>query len=445
MNTPICDFVRKYAQSNAVRLHMPGHKGCGVLGVEPWDITEIDGADVLYQANGIIKQSQENAASLFGTAKTVYSVEGSSLCIRAMLYLVRVLAKASGKRPLIAAGRNAHKVFMTAAALLDVDVAWLYPENRETLLSCTLTAQAIEQYLSKAQELPLAVYLTSPDYLGNMVDIAAIAEVCHRYGVLLLVDNAHGAYLRFLPESYHPITLGADLCCDSAHKTLAVLTGGAYLHVAKTAPQLLVEHAEIAMSVFASTSPSYVILQSLDAANARLAGEYPGQLAALAQRVFTLKKTLRQHGYGLVGNEPLKITVAPKMCGYTGTELAALLCEKGIVCEASDPDFVVLMLTTDSGTDELAHLETVLCSLPLREPVVAWAPSAPHTVQRLSPREALLSPSEALPIEQCVGRVLAAATVSCPPAIPVVVCGEEINEEAVRCFAYYGITECRVI
>ena len=109
MNTPICDFVRAYAQSDALRLHMPGHKGADVLGVEQWDITEIAGADVLYNASGIIRESEQNAARLFGTEKTLYSAEGSSLAIRGMLFLTRQYAKASCRRPLIAAGRNAHK------------------------------------------------------------------------------------------------------------------------------------------------------------------------------------------------------------------------------------------------------------------------------------------------------------------------------------------------
>ena len=122
MDTPICDFVKDYAHNDALRLHMPGHKGQGPLGVESLDITEIGGADVLYAAKGIIRRSQANAAALFGTGRTVYSAEGSSLCIRAMLYLAMLQARADGKTPRIAAGRNAHKAFMTAAALLDLDI-----------------------------------------------------------------------------------------------------------------------------------------------------------------------------------------------------------------------------------------------------------------------------------------------------------------------------------
>ena len=283
MNTPIVDFAKKYAASNALRLHMPGHKGVGT--VEALDLTEIDGADVLYHASGIIRQSEDNAARIFGTKRTVYSAEGSSLSIRAMLYLTKLYAASVGKSARILAARNAHKTFVTAAALLQLDVQWIFPERPEDIVSCSISAEYLENIL--AQELPTAVYLTSPDYLGNIADVGGISAVCRKYGVLLLVDNAHGAYLRFLGR--HPTELGADVCCDSAHKTLPVLTGGAYLHISEKAPKIFFEQAEAAMSIFASTSPSYLILQSLDAANRYLSDGYEAHLAAFAERVVSLK------------------------------------------------------------------------------------------------------------------------------------------------------------
>ena len=257
MNTPLCDFVRRYADSGVLRLHMPGHKGLGEM--QRLDITEVAGADSLYEADGIIAESQENASRLFG-CPTFYSTEGSSQCIRAMVYLAVLHARLQGKVPVIAAGRNAHKTFLSAVALTDAQVTWLYPARQESYLSCPVTAADVQAL----GEDVTALYLTSPDYLGNMVDIAAISQVCRQKGILLMVDNAHGAYLRFLPESLHPVDLGADLCCDSAHKTLPVLTGGAYLHVAHTD---LLPYATNALALFGSTSPSYLILQSLDAVN----------------------------------------------------------------------------------------------------------------------------------------------------------------------------------
>ena len=285
MRTPVCDFIRDYIQRNVTRLHMPGHKGLGA----PGDITEVAGADVLYHAQGILRESQENAAALFGTAKTLYSTEGSSLSIRAIVYLLRMY---TGRCPVIAAGRNAHKTFVTAAALLQADVRWLWSAQSTDLLSCTITPGQLDAFLQ--ENTVDAVYITSPDYLGNVADVSTLAQVCHKHNTLLLVDNAHGAYLRFLQPSRHPIDLGADICCDSAHKTLPVLTGGGYLHIAKEG--FFAQQAEKAMSMFASTSPSYLILESLDACNRYLAEAYAGKLQEFIPLVDALRARLQLAG-----------------------------------------------------------------------------------------------------------------------------------------------------
>ena len=434
MKTPICDFIRDYTEKGMTRLHMPGHKGVGA----PNDITEIPGADCLYHAQGIIAQSQTNAAKLFGAAKTVYSAEGSSLAIRAMVYLLRLY---TGRKPVIAAGRNAHKTFVTACALLDADVRWLWPSQKTDLVSCQITPEELEQFL---QNTPVdGVYITSPDYLGNVADVAALAQVCHRHQALLLVDNAHGAYLKFLPQSCHPMDLGADLCCDSAHKTLPVLTGGAYLHIAKAG--FLADHAETAMSMFASTSPSYLILQSLDACNRYLSEEYPRKLKELVPRICALKDRLEAAGYTMAGRESLKITIAPKSRGYTGTELGQLLEEHNIVCEFCDPDYLVMMVTPENSLSDLQRLEKVLCSVPQKTPILKTMPTMQRPVQAMSMHDAILQPGQKLPISQCAGRILASPTVSCPPAIPVLVCGETVTADAIAVMEYYGIQELSVI
>lgn len=438
MNTPICDFVKKYIESGTVRLHMPGHKGVPLLGVEHLDITEVRGADSLYEAEGIIMESEKNASMLFG-CPTYYATEGSSQCIRAMVLLAAQAAQSQGKPLKIAAGRNAHRTFLSAAALMDAQVVWLHGEETESYLSCTLTAKSVEAVLCREQ--PAAVYLTSPDYLGNMAPVREIANLCRKHGALLLVDNAHGAYLKFLPESLHPMELGADLCCDSAHKTLPALTGAAYLHTEAGFDPHAVRNA---LAMFGTTSPSYLILQSLDAVCGVLGENYGAKLAAFCAQIADLKKKLAQKGYELAGHEPMKITLCPKSYGYTGEELHNFLRQKGMECEFSDPDFLVLMVSPESG-EALETVGRVLLEVPQKTAILQAPPKRRAAERVMSIRQAALSPCETLPTEKALGRILAAASVGCPPAVPIAVCGERLDENALQCFKYYGITECSVV
>lgn len=438
--TPIVDFVRRYADSNPVRLHMPGHKGLQTLGFEPFDITEIDGADDLFAPDGIIFKSEQNASVLFH-CPTYYSAGGSTLCIQTMLYLLQQYAVQKGEKPYILAGRNAHKAFVNAAALLGIDVGFIYPKNA-TYHSCPLTAAEAEEEIKKKR--PTALYITSPDYLGNVTDIEKIASVCHKHDVLLAVDNAHGAYLAFLEKSKHPIALGADICCDSAHKTLPVITGGAYLHMAKNAPPLFFEKVKTAFSLFGSSSPSYLILQSLDMFNAS-ASDFSKRLAEFLPKAKQLKDRLAAHGFETVGEEDLKITVKTKPYGYLGTDFAKKLKASGMYAEYADPDFVVFMLSPLFSDEEMKRLERALLSVPKKAPVLQLPPAVPQPKPLLSPADAVRRPSERLCAKQCENKVLALSAVGCPPAIPLVVCGEIIDRGVIENFKYYGIDFCNVI
>ena len=316
-------------------MHMPGHKGAGILGFEGMDLTEISGADELFAAEGIIKESEQNASSLFG-CPTYYSTQGSTLCIQTMCTILCQDAKSKGKNPKILAGRNAHRSFIHAAALLDFDIEWLY--GKSDYLSCKINAKDLEKEI--VENHPTAVYLTNPDYLGNLLDIKALASVCKKHNVLLAIDNAHGAYLRFLEPSLHPIDLGADLCCDSAHKTLPVLTGGAYLHLSDSLNQVWGNDVKHFMEYFSSTSPSYLIMASLDAANDVLNRTFRNSLSECVRSVDLLKNTLVQHGYTILSGEPMKITISTKEFGYTGHEIADYLMDCDIYPEFYDSDYI---------------------------------------------------------------------------------------------------------
>lgn len=438
MNTPVADFVQRYAKAGMARLHMPGHKGRCFLGCEPWDITEIHGADALYEAEGILAESEQNAAALFGSQRTCYSTEGSSQCIRAMLYLA---VAASGSHTVVAA-RNVHRAFVSAAALLDLEIRWLWPEESRSLCGCPISPAQLEETLHSLPEPPAAVYLTSPDYLGGMAQIPALAQVCHQHGTLLLVDNAHGAYLRFLQPSLHPLDLGADLCCDSAHKTLPVLTGGAYLHLSPTAPAQLAPLAKSALGLFGSTSPSYLTLASLDLCNRYLAEGYPQRLAEAVERLAELRERLTAAGWRVEPSDPLRVTVAAPR-GVTGQELAGQLRRQGAECEYADRDFLVLMATPENTPEELAQAAAALGQCPGE----ANPPQLPlaRGERACSIRQAAFAPRETVDAAHSLGRVCGLPTVGCPPAIPIAVSGERITPEALALFAYYGIEQVEVL
>ena len=493
METPIFDFVKRYADSNPVRAHMPGHKGRGIIlkekaaefsGIYKYDITEVDGADYLSAPCGIIAESERNAGQLFG-CDTFYSTEGSSLCIRAMLYLVKKSAEQAVRKPHILAGRNAHASFVNACAILDIDVDWIMPLETESYESCSVDGEYIEGYIADilqknvdntkndnqrsivSRSIPDALYVTSPDYLGNMLNIEELAEVCHEHGMLLLVDNAHGAYLKFLKKSAFPIDLGADICCSSAHKTLPVLTGGAYLHISKSTDSFFAENARQALSIFASSSPSYLILQSLDLCNEFLANKALKEklYRETAKRVNRLKKQLEETGYSLEGTEPLKITINLTNIGIDGNTVSETLKDDNIIAEYHDETHIVMMFSPANTDDDFLKVETVLtriheatngaypmdsyknsksaCSesdfpyieFPIQNSNKANTKRIPQPIRSMSFKETMMARAEYVDVKDSIGRIMAHPVLSCPPCVPLYVYGEVIGEDILN---YYS-------
>ena len=421
-------------------MHMPGHKGAGILGFEEMDLTEIHGADELFAAEGIIKESEQNASSLFG-CPTYYSTQGSTLCIQTMCTILCQDAKSKGKNPKILAGRNAHRSFIHAAALLDFDIEWLY--GNSDYLSCKVSAKDLEKEIIENH--PTAVYLTNPDYLGNLLDIKSLASVCKKHNVLLAIDNAHGAYLRFLESSLHPIDLGADLCCDSAHKTLPVLTGGAYLHLSDSLNKEWKSQVKPFMEYFSSTSPSYLIMASLDAANEVLDDTFRKSLFECIRYVDSLKNTLVQHGYTILSGEPMKITISTKDYGYTGNEIADLLMDCDIYPEFYDSDYIVLMPSPYNTKEDFIRLEICLCEIERKKAILTSFPKLECAQKVMNVRQALFAPSMKVDISKSLGQICSSVIVSCPPAILPVIPGEIISESAIEVMKYYGIESVRVV
>lgn len=432
MNTPIYDFVKNYSELNSVRLHMPGHKGNNFLGVENIDITEINGADSLYDASGIIKESEENASKVFKSGASFYSTEGSSHTIKAMIYAALLKRdKKDGKRPCICAVRNVHKSFIYACGLMDIDVNFIYPKKADGLCGGCATKEEIEKEIINSE--PFAVFVTSPNYLGEISDIRGISDVCKKYDIPLLVDNAHGAYLTKF--DMHPINLGAAMCVDSAHKTLIALTGGAYLHISNEYNDKYENVIKNAMSVFGSTSPSYLTLASLDLCNKYLT---ENDFSDTYKKVGELKEYIKGLGFKLVGNEPFKISVK-----LNGENAEKILRKNDIYCEYYDKSVVVLMFSNENNKNDFSKIKEVFKEIENDGENIKI--KIPKGKRVMSIREALMSEYEEIDICDAKGLICKESSVSCPPAIPVAICGEIITDEIVNICQFYGINKISVV
>lgn len=440
MKTPIYDFLKQYDQKNPIRLHMPGSKGKVSIPFG-FDITEIDGSDFLFSSNGIIKESEQNASSLFNTAATLYSTEGSSLCIKTMIALL----KKTGINSILAA-RNSHMSFLNACILSDMNVSWIYPDNKiSSICSGEYTADLIDSALSKTEI--KAVYVTSPDYLGNILNIKAIAEVCKRHGAYLLVDNAHGAYLKFLAPDLHPISLGADMCCDSAHKTLPAMTGGAYLHISRETDEAFIKNAKSVMSVFATSSPSYMIMASLDFTN-RIINDEIRRFNETALMVERLKSELFRLGFINISKEPFKIAIDAMQSGINTKELYEFLRLKNIVSEYADDASLVMMFSVMNGEEDY---EKTLSAFKEAAGKVSEYKNLDNEflitekVQAVNMRNAFFADSEEINTEFSEGRICSAAKTVCPPCIPVICAGEVFDQNAIKILKKYGILKVSVV
>lgn len=448
MNTPIYDFVNEYAKKNPVRLHMPGHKGIATsLNIEEKDITEIKGADYLFEAEGIIGESEKNCAEIFGAEKTLYSTEGSSLSIKTMVSLLVMGRKDHSKRAEIIAPRNCHKAFINGCVLADADVVWVYPkEKSRSICQSLFTPEEIREGILKAEN-PCGVYITSPDYLGNIAKISEIKKVCREFDVPLVVDNAHGSYLKFLDSDLHPITLGADMCCDSAHKTLPVLTGGGYLHISKNAPAFFKDNAKRVMSMFASTSPSYLILQSLDLCNKTLAENFSQRVKFACQKVDELRRFCNCNGFESHAFEPMKLTIFPNKNGYSGVMLAEFLRKFDIECEYADDNALVMMISPFNSTEDIERTKDALLKIKNKseKPYMFSELLDFHPKKAMSMRKAVFSQQERVAVDDALGRVCGLTVTSCQPSVPVAVSGEIIDHKIIKILKKYSIFSVDVV
>lgn len=378
MTTPIVDFLEKYKKSDISRLHMPGHKGTAekfsnipewLRNIYAYDITEISGADDLYHPEGIIGESEENASRIFGT-DTFYVTEGSSQVIKAMIWLAKRHWEVSYMQdmgeevmlpqPYLFVLGKFHKALLNAAMLTGVSIVQIDHEGLST-----------EQIISKIydgfveENNPIGVYATYPDYFGNVFDMGKLKAELAAMNIPLLVDGAHSAYFKFLDsdkyEAYrHPIDLCADMVCTSAHKTLPALTGAAYLHVGESMSDVIPD-VKYALDIFGSSSPSYLIMASLDAFNAE-AENFRNILGHFCDKTEDLKKEIADMGFNVKTSDPLRIVV--KSDGrFSGYDIAAALRKRKCEPECCAEDYVIMMLTPYNSDEDLNRIKDVFASL----------------------------------------------------------------------------------
>jgi len=438
MTTPIIDFLHSYEKNISLRLHMPGHKGkfwihplaeCHLM-----DITEVKGADSLYEAEGIIAESERNAAEVFSVKHTFYSAGGSTLGIQTMLTAV------VGEKGKIVAARNAHRAFVNTCALIDADVIWVTGENAD-IISSLVTPDDIEKTLSEEKDVS-AVYITSPDYYGRIADIKGISEVCKKYDVPLIVDNAHGSHLAFLEENQHPIALGADICCDSAHKTLPVLTGGGYIHTNSDKYASLIKEKQ---SLYGSSSPSYLILASLDCCNWTLYETGKNFMQTQSENMKKLKDRLSS-AWSFIGDDILHLTVEAYKAGLSGYDLSDRLRESGIECEYCDEYYVTFLFAIISDEEDYDTLANAMEKI-IQPRILIRKDETPFVLpeKAMRIREATFSESEKISVDNAMGRICAHNITHCPPCIPIVVAGEIVDENSINILKRYSISEINVV
>lgn len=442
--TPLYTALQNYLKKDRISFHTPGHQGRFLpRNLYDMDLTELPDTDSLFEASGPIAEAEKQARELFHSRATFFSAGGCTLCIQAMF---RLAAPQGGK---VISSRVIHRSAVNTMALLGIEPVWVLPRpDAGPCLAGRLHPEDVQRALQENRD-ARAVYVTSPDYYGVLSDISGIARVCHEYGVPLLVDNAHGTHLALLGR--HPLALGADMTACSAHKTLPVLTGGAFLNIGETplAKKFqFAERAKEAMALFGSTSPAYPIMVSLDLAREWEMKNGRREWQRLAQRVEKMKDTAKKKGLLVPEGEtdPTRLAVGTLPLGMTGQKAADYFRSQGIEPEHEDGAYVVCITNPFHTQEELDRLEKAIQTLPGKPCLIAENPAIPPLPpMKKSPREAVLAFQERVPLVEAVGRIAGEAACPCPPGVPIVMPGEEITKECMEFLSRYSLDEISVL
>lgn len=438
------DALIEYGNSDYVPFHMPGHKRVLMEFDNPYsfDITEIDGFDNLHHAQGIIRDAQKFAATVCQSDETHFLVNGSSCGILSAIF------SATEQNGEIIMARNCHKSVYHAAELRQLKTHYLYPEALKEGILGSISAEMAEEAILKYPDAK-ALILTSPTYDGVVSDIKRIVRTAHAKGVTVIVDEAHGAH--FLKESGFPksaVRCGADIVIQSTHKTLPALTQTALIHIHQDYRWR--EKVRKYLTMFQTSSPSYVLMASIDSAMHWYTEEGREAYKAYLNRLKKLRAafTMQLKHLTLLTPEEVfdydisKVLLSTRNCNISGEELHRRLLKKYHIQSEMVSAHYVLFMTSVADTEEFyaRFLEAVLeIDAGLEE-----NPLPKQAMEELGRPKALMRIWEAaekkkksVPLLESMGEISASYVFIYPPGIPLLTPGEKISERCVRQLQYY--------
>lgn len=472
-NRTLYERLKEYSSEDYYPFHMPGHKripdeSFNSISPYTYDITEIDGFDNLHEPVGILKERMEKAGSFYESGKSYYLVNGSTCGILAAISACSHINSSTGinkdntnkANNKILMARNSHKAAYNAVFINELEAVYVYPDLIEEYgINGGISPEKVNEILqSEAQEGSLdnlsCVYITSPTYEGVVSDILSISKICHKYGKPLIVDEAHGAH--FSMHKDFPISaleLGADIVIQSLHKTLPSLTQTAILHIGKNS---LIEEREVEryLSIFQTSSPSYVLMASIDECIDRLMEDTFLPFDRLKRQISELHKksnqftNIRLLGREIIGKNSVydfdisKLVIFPKSNQYNGQYLYERLLEKyHLQLEMASLSYCLAMTSINDSDEGFSRLfsalddidrEIRLYELPLFKGNSFKLKKEPRTMAVSKISEALASKKELIDLDKAEGRVGAEFVYLYPPGIPIIAPGEMYSGEVIR-------------
>ena len=478
MKRDLFEELKTYGESDFYPFHMPGHKRNPDSGFLPEmykiDITEIDGFDNLHHAEGIIKNAQEKAASLYHSKETFYLINGSTVGI-----LTSIAALSDRGKKLIMA-RNCHKAVYHGAFLNQLETEYIYPKMIEEFgISDGITAQQVEDKIQEiilregisdeqAGKLIAGIVVTSPTYDGILSDVNSIVKIAHNYGIPVIVDQAHGAHFGFhsaFPEN--AVSDGADLVIHSTHKTLPAPTQTALLHYNSLLVSL--ETVKKYLRIYQSSSPSYVLMAGIDSCMDFVKREGQERLEQLlisrkelSERSKELKKIkiypsmlergINGHDISKIffqgTEEPGRLLISVRGSGFTGQQLYDVLRETyHLQMEMCASDYVIAILSMmdrKEGFDRLwkalSETDKLLTNTEKntkeeKTQFPEYCHFQPDAVLKIS--DAYMAEEESVPLREAKGRIVSEFVNLYPPGIPLLVPGEKIDDKMIPMIEAY--------